>query len=131
MNQQDFTKIIMNPVRQRIVQYLILHEEGTVSSIREELNDIPPASLYRHIKILYEAGGIEVVRERKVRGTVEKTYALVKNPTGEYSREGAAQMIQAALFSLAASFSLLFCTGGERPEEGFAEPVHLHPASYR
>ena len=43
MNQQDFTKIIMNPVRQRIVQYLILHEEGTVSSIREELNDIPPA----------------------------------------------------------------------------------------
>lgn len=72
MNQQDFTKIIMNPVRQRIVQYLILHEEGTVSSIREELNDIPPASLYRHIKILYEAGGIEVVRERKVRGTVEK-----------------------------------------------------------
>ena len=117
MNQQDFTKIIMNPVRQRIVQYLILHEEGTVSSIREELNDIPPASLYRHIKILYEAGGIEVVRERKIRGTVEKTYALVKNPAGEYSREGAAQMIQAALFSLAASFSRYFAQEENDPRK--------------
>lgn len=108
MNQQDFAKIIMNPVRQRIIQYLLLHEEGTASSIREELNDIPPASLYRHIKILHDAGGIEIVRERKVRGTVEKTYALAKNPAGEYSREGAARMIQSALFSLAASFSRYF-----------------------
>ena len=34
-----------------------------------------------------------------------------------------------ALFSGRFLFPL-FCTGGERPEEGFAEPVHLHPASY-
>jgi len=83
MNQQEFIRVVMNPVRQRIIQYLILHEEGTAASFKEELNDIPTASLYRHIKVLYEAGCIEVIRECRKRGTVEKTYALVKQPLGE------------------------------------------------
>lgn len=32
MNQQEFIRVVMNPVRQRIIQYLILHEEGTAAS---------------------------------------------------------------------------------------------------
>ena len=73
MDQQEFIRVVMNPVRQRIVQYLILHGEGTAASIKEELSDIPTASLYRHIRVLYDAGCIEVVRECRKRGTVEKT----------------------------------------------------------
>ena len=34
MNQQEFIRVVMNPVRQRIIQYLILHEEGTAASFK-------------------------------------------------------------------------------------------------
>ena len=48
----ELAEIVMNPVRQRIFQYFLLHETGTVKEIRKALPDIPSASLYRHIKIL-------------------------------------------------------------------------------
>ena len=104
--------VVMNPVRQRIIQYLILHEEGTAASFKEELNDIPTASLYRHITVLYEAGCIEVIRECRKRGTVEKTYALVKQPLGEGDRKSVEGLIQSALFSLMASFTGYFADEG-------------------
>lgn len=80
----DVAQIIMNPIRMRIVQYLLLHEYGTTTQMKEELQDIPIASLYRHIKILEENNLILVVKENKIRGTVEKVYQLNKeNPMGE------------------------------------------------
>lgn len=115
MDQQEFIRVVMNPVRQRIVQYLILHGEGTAASIKEELSDIPTASLYRHIRVLYDAGCIEVVRECRKRGTVEKTYALVKEPMGEYDRNGVEGLVQSALFSLMASFTAYFGRKGNDP----------------
>lgn len=83
MNSKDFITMIMNPTRQRIIEYLILHEKGTPKEIQEALNDIPTASLYRHIRALYEGGCLDVTDEKKIRGTVEKTYTLVKQPFGE------------------------------------------------
>ena len=43
----ELAEIVMNPVRQRIFQYLLLHETGTVKEIRKALPDVPGASLYR------------------------------------------------------------------------------------
>ncbi|WP_083672406.1 helix-turn-helix domain-containing protein [Micromonospora sp. CB01531] len=40
------------------------------------LPDIPQATLYRHLATLVKAGLIEVVEERKIRGAVERVYAL-------------------------------------------------------
>jgi DNA-binding transcriptional ArsR family regulator len=40
------------------------------------LGDVPPATLYRHINRLSEAGVLELVAERRVRGTLEKVYTL-------------------------------------------------------
>lgn len=106
---KNFVKIIMNPVRQRIVQYLILHEKGTPKEIGEELSDIPTASLYRHIKTLFSGGCIEVLEEKQVRGTVEKTYGLVKRPMGDTpQKEDIAYLIQASLLSIMASFQQYF-----------------------
>ena len=51
---------------------------------------------------------IEVVRECRKRGTVEKTHALVKQPMGEYDRNGVEGLVQSALFSLMASFTGYF-----------------------
>ena len=49
----EIAEVFMNPVRQRIIQYLLVHEKGTVKEIKKALPDVPSASLYRHIKILH------------------------------------------------------------------------------
>ena len=37
----EMVEVVMNPVRQRIFQYLLIHEKGTVKEIKKELQDIP------------------------------------------------------------------------------------------
>lgn len=75
----ELAEIVMNPVRQRIFQYLLLHETGTVKEIRKALPDVPGASLYRHMKLLTESGILTVVGENRIRGTVESIYSLNKS----------------------------------------------------
>ena len=72
----ELAEIVMNPVRQRIFQYFLLHETGTVKEIRKALPDIPGASLYRHIKILADSSILMVVDENRIRGTVHSVYQL-------------------------------------------------------
>lgn len=48
----------------------------TTAELGAELGDVSPASLYRHIARLVEAGVLQVVDQRRVRGTVERTYRL-------------------------------------------------------
>jgi DNA-binding transcriptional ArsR family regulator len=101
-------EIIMNPVRQRIIQYFILNKEGTTGEIQKYTPDIPPASLYRHMKILLEAGLIEVADENKVRGTVEKTYRIVQKPAEEMGKQELGAVFQTGLMSLQAVFMKYF-----------------------
>jgi len=75
----EMAEVVMNPVRQRIFQYLLVHETGTVKEIRKALPDIPSASLYRHVKILTENDILTVVGENRIRGTVESIYQLNKS----------------------------------------------------
>ena len=72
----ELAEIVMNPARQRIFQYFLLHGTGTVKEIRKALPDIPIASLYRHIKILADSSILMVVGENRIRGTVESGYQL-------------------------------------------------------
>ena len=51
-------EVVMNPVRQRIIQFLMIHEKGTVKEMKNNLSDVPTPSLYRHVKILAEDSGI-------------------------------------------------------------------------
>ena len=107
MEGTDLAKIVMNPVRIRIAQYLILHEQGTTAQIGEELSDVPKASLYRHMKMLEDAGLIQVVQENKKRGTVEKVFRLnQENPMGgrEPGKEEIAQLIHSSLLSIMGEF---------------------------
>ena len=57
----ELAEIVMNPVRQRIFQYFLLHETGTVKEIRKALPDVPSASLYRRgepgKQIIYRSPG--------------------------------------------------------------------------
>lgn len=105
---RTFADVVMNPVRQRIAQYLILNKTGTVGDIAAALSDVPRASLYRHIKVLQDAGCIRVVEEHAVRGTVRKVYALVQQPLGDVTQAQVAQLVQDALSSAMLAFSTYF-----------------------
>jgi len=69
-------KLILHPVRMKIVQTLIGSKEYTVQQIAARLTDVPQATLYRHLNKLLEAEVLKVVKENQIRGTVEKIYAL-------------------------------------------------------
>lgn len=105
----------MNPIRLRLMQYLMIHGTGTVSQIKEELCDIPPASLYRHIKTLCEGGCLEIVEEKQVRGTVERTYALKQKGCVEEDYNSAEHIIQSKLMSLMLSFTEYFAEESADP----------------
>ncbi|WP_186578583.1 helix-turn-helix domain-containing protein [Aquibacillus kalidii] len=67
---------LLHPVRMRIIQALMPSERLTVQEIESRLDDVPPATLYRHVKKLQEIGLIKVVDEQQIRGTIKKTYAI-------------------------------------------------------
>ncbi|WP_334029349.1 ArsR family transcriptional regulator [Nocardia terpenica] len=48
----------------------------TTAGLSAELGDVPPGSLYRQVARLADAGILDVVGERRARGTVERTYRL-------------------------------------------------------
>ena len=72
----DTDKLLLNPARLRIMQYLRLHGRVRTSDLVAYLDDVPRATVYHHVKLLEEHGMIAVVEERPVRGVVEKVYAL-------------------------------------------------------
>lgn len=114
---KSLTEVIMNPLRMRIVQYLMLHEKGSSAEIHEALCDIPTASLYRHIKILLDAGCLEIAEKKQVRGTVKKVYRLSKSPPGAATQQDAAMLVQSTLLSLAATFQQYFADPNNDPQK--------------
>lgn len=77
---------LLNPVRIRIVLYLLRHGSFTTKALAAALPDIPHASLYRHVKRLSEYGIIEVNNTTQIRGALEKEYTLVLNPYDEINK---------------------------------------------
>ena len=68
--------LLLHPVRMRILQALYDADPLTTGQLRDRLPDIAPATMYRHIAVLAEAGVLEVVEEKRVRGTVERSYRV-------------------------------------------------------
>ncbi|WP_148574846.1 helix-turn-helix domain-containing protein [Nocardioides caldifontis] len=69
-------ELLLHPVRMRIVQAFLGRESLTTGALRLELDDVPVATLYRHVSALLDGGVLEVVDERRVRGAVERTLVL-------------------------------------------------------
>ena len=111
----ELAEIVMNPARQRIFQFFLLHETGTVKELKKALPDIPSASLYRHIKILADSSILMVVGKNRIRGTVESVYQLNKDAMATEDETGNA--VQMSLLSICASFAKYFSTGNADPKK--------------
>ena len=65
---------LTDPVKGRIILEVQRQEQATASQLLKRLQDVPQATLYRHLKRLLDDGVLQVVQERKVRNVIEKTY---------------------------------------------------------
>lgn len=79
-------KSMMNPVRIKIIREITLKGSATTREIQEICQDIPQASLYRHIQNLLANNILKVISENKVRGIHEKVYAIKENPSQEINQ---------------------------------------------
>jgi Helix-turn-helix domain len=68
--------LILHPVRLRIIHAFLGDRALTATELRSELPDVAPATLYRQVARLVEAGVLGIVAERRVRGATERTYVL-------------------------------------------------------
>ncbi len=83
-------EILLHPVRLRIV-LAFGSERLTTAQLAERLPDIAQATLYRQVATLADAGMLEVVSERRVRGGVERTYVVAADAV-RLGPENAAEM---------------------------------------
>ena len=77
--------LLLHPVRLRILQAFLGQPERTTADLAAGLDDVPPASLYRHVAKLVDGGVLTVVGERRVRGATERTYRF--NPAAAFADE--------------------------------------------
>ena len=75
------TDLLFHPVRMRIVVALARGARLTAQQLGETLADVPAPTLYRQLNKLRVGGMLEVVEERRVRGAVERVYALRERGT--------------------------------------------------
>lgn len=73
---KDINKIILNPIRMRIIQELSNTKTITAAELCEKIKDVPRTTMYRHINTLIENNILSVVSERKIRGSLERTLTL-------------------------------------------------------
>lgn len=68
--------LILHPVRMRILLAFGRGIPLTAQGLADLLPDVARATLYRHLATLVDGGLLEVVAEQRIRGAVERTYAL-------------------------------------------------------
>jgi DNA-binding transcriptional ArsR family regulator len=127
--------LLLHPIRWRIVQR-VLGRELTTTELKRDLPDVPTTTLYRHVAVLIDAGYLTVVRERRVRGTTERTLTLDQTKVGRIddaearamSPEQHRQAFLLMLTRLAADFDRLVDRGDLYPR--LAQLVYSQLALY-
>ena len=84
----DYNKFesMMHPVRIKIITCINKKGNATTQEIAKMCPDVPPATLYRHINRLNKDEIIEVVKENKINGILEKVYQIKENPYDEAAK---------------------------------------------
>jgi len=110
--------LLLHPVRLRIVEAFLGDRALTTTELKSELQDVPAASLYRHVALLVDAGVLSVVAERRVRGALERTYVLRVaaariglNEVAEMSAEDHRQAFMAFVAGLLGDFDRYLARG--------------------
>ncbi|KAA2260139.1 helix-turn-helix domain-containing protein [Solihabitans fulvus] len=72
----DTVDLLLHPVRLRVVHAMADGRAHTTAELCARLPDVSRATIYRHVGVLADAGVLEVVKEERVHGAVERQYQL-------------------------------------------------------
>lgn len=122
-------EILLHPVRLRIV-LAFGSERLTTTRLAERLPEIAHATLYRHVGVLADAGVLEVVAERRVRGGVERTYALVSEAVKLVPDDAASLSKEELQRGFGVFVGALMESFGRYLDHPSADPAH-DPLSFR
>lgn len=113
----------------------LMGRQLTTRQLQGLLADVPPASLYRHVRALAEAGVIVCAEQTAVRGTQERVYEVA--PDGGLIPEDERQAMTpedhlSALGNfgtvVTASYRNYVEAGGQEPPRALATPLYLNDA---
>ena len=119
--------IVALPLSMRIIR-LLINSELTTKEIKNALNDIPQATLYRHIKKMHAVDLLKVVKEEIVKGITKKTYTFNK---GMVTREDTKKMTKEEFENLFIQFMALLSSDFQNNLENninFKEDVNFSQA---
>ena len=113
---KDINKILLNPIRMRIIQEFSNGQSITATELCEKIKDIPRTTMYRHINTLIENNILFVVSEKKIRGSLERTLKLnIKEITKHNTIENADENAFGFLMSTYSKFHTYFNNENANP----------------
>jgi DNA-binding transcriptional ArsR family regulator len=119
----DSLKLLLHPVRLRIVHAMSGGRTRTTSDLCASLPDVSKATMYRQVALLAEGGLLEVVGEQRVHGAVERSYQLHK-ARAVIDRDAAASMsLEEHRFGFAAAMAALVAEFNTYLEREHADPT--------
>lgn len=113
----ELIKVLSNPTRIRIMQYLQIHREATTKQICEAIPDIPAPTLYRHINALLKEKILLIKEERKVRGSLERLLAINAEKMSAGVNSNISDTAYQFLMELYMKFQKYGCKGNANPEK--------------
>ncbi|MGL4737482.1 MAG: helix-turn-helix domain-containing protein [Cellulosilyticaceae bacterium] len=122
----SLSKATLNPIRMRILQHLMLHPSATAKELVEVMDDVPRTTLYRHINTLEDATLIKVIQENKIRGTVEKVYAI-NTQANAYAEQSPSQVTMQFMLEIMTRFERYFAGDGANPQ---ADMLFMRTATF-
>lgn len=119
----DTADLMFHPVRLRIVHAMSGNDVWTTSQLAERLPDVPRTSIYRQVGLLTDGGIVEIVDERRVRGSVERSFRLRRDRTSIGEREASGLSIDDHRRGFAASMAALVAEFDHYLDSDGADPV--------
>lgn len=113
----ELIKVLSNPVRIQVMQYLQTHGEATTKQISEAISDVPAPTLYRHINTLLKEEVLLVKEERKVRGSLERLLAINIKKMSDVVNSNISETAYQFLMDLYMKFQKYSCKDNADPQK--------------
>lgn len=119
----DVLELLLHPVRIRIVNAFSGGRTRTTAELCARLADVPQATVYRHVALLTDAGVLQVVDARPVRGALERHYQIDRRRAHIGHSEAAKMTREDHRMAFAAAMAALIADFGTYLDTAEADPI--------